>query len=44
VLSARRARSLAGVLGIGDHAQGRACGDRGTRGLGHTSLRRFLGG
>jgi hypothetical protein len=29
---------------IGDHAQARAGGDRSTRVLGHTSLRRLLGG
>jgi hypothetical protein len=35
---------LAGALGIGDRTQCRACGDRGARGLGHTSLRGLFSG
>jgi hypothetical protein len=35
---------FAGALGIGEHAQRLAGGDRGARGLSHTSLRRLLGG
>jgi hypothetical protein len=35
---------LPAALGVGDRTQCRAGDDRGTRGLGHTSLRRLLGG